>query len=299
MAEKLKIKLAPHRSIADSLRVIPYDTLRDRVVDCCLEAAYNLPAEVLSALKAAFEKESSVIGKECLAQCIDNAAIAAQERMPLCQDTGIAVFFVEMGEYVRLDRGSIYEAISEGVEIGYQKGFLRKSMVTDPLFKRKNTKTNCPPIIHLHLVPGDKIQVTLAPKGGGSENMSALRMLKPSEGREGVKKFVVESVIAAGGNPCPPTIVGVGIGGNFEESALLAKKALLRPLGQPNEDPDYAALEQEILAEINASGIGPQGLGGDVTSLAVHIDYLPCHIASMPVAVNLNCHAARHASFEL
>ena len=182
---------------------------------------------------------------------------------------------------------------------GYKDGFLRKSIVSDPLFARKNTTDNTPPIIHLTMVPGDRISVILAPKGGGSENMSALKMLKPSDGRQGVVDFVTQTVINAGGNPCPPVIVGVGIGGTFEQAALLAKKALLRQVNTPAEDAEYADLEKEILQKINASGVGPQGLGGDTTALAVHINHHPCHIASLPVAVNINCHAARHAGFEL
>jgi len=217
----------------------------------------------------------------------------------LCQDTGFAVFFIEIGSEVMIDHGTVAEAVNAGVREGYKKFFLRKSIVADPLFDRKNTFDNTPAVIHLSQVPGDKLHIVLAPKGGGSENMSALKMLKPSEGRQGVVDFVVNAVVSAGGNPCPPTIVGVGIGGTMEYAAYMAKKALLRKTGEASPDPRYADLEAEILAKINASGVGPQGLGGNTTALAVHIEFHPCHLASMPVAVNLNCHAARHAEVTL
>ena len=287
------------RPPGERMRHIAFDDIVERTAACCFEAASRLPEDVLAAIRTAAEKESSELGKGFLTQYLENAKIAAEHPMPICQDTGFAVFFVEMGDRLRIDGGTIYEALTAGVAKGYKEGFLRKSIVRDPLFGRANTGDNTPPIIHLTLVPGEKLNVILAPKGGGSENMSALKMLKPSDGRDGVVKFVTETVIAAGGNPCPPTVVGVGIGGTFEKAAFLAKKALLRKLGEPNPKPEYAELEREILAKINASGVGPQGLGGDTTSFAVHIEEFPCHIASLPVAVNLNCHAARHAGFEL
>ena len=299
MGEKLKLALKPARSMADAIRTISFDEVVEAVRLSCLAAATHLPEDVLAALEKAYQNETRPTARELLRQCLENAAIARRENMPICQDTGFAVFFVEMGSMLKLDRGSIYEAITEGTRQGYRDGFLRKSIVKDPLFQRKNTQDNTPPIVHLTLEPGDRLKVILAPKGGGSENMSALKMLKPSDGRAGVVDFVVQSVVAAGGNPCPPTIVGVGIGGTFEKAAFLAKKALLRKIGSTNPDPEYAALEQEILEKINASGVGAQGLGGDTTALAVHIENFPCHIASLPVAVNLNCHAARHAGFEL
>ena len=299
MSEKLKLKLAPNRSMAECMRTVAFADVVEMVRLCCLSAAVNLPEDVLAALEKAYANESKPLAKELIGQCLENARIAKAENMPICQDTGFAVYFVEMGTNVRIEGGTISEAITEGTRQGYRDGFLRKSIVTDPLFKRKNTTDNTPPIIHLTMVPGDKINVILAPKGGGSENMSALKMLKPSDGRDGVVKFVTDTVINAGGNPCPPLIVGVGIGGTFEQAALLAKKALLRKTGTLHEDAEYAELEQEILARINASGVGPQGLGGDTTALAVHINYHPCHIASLPVAVNINCHAARHAGFEM
>ena len=296
-SKKLKLKIGA--SPQDMLRVVPFQQVVDAVSACCLQAACQLPEDVSAALNRALQFEQGELGRDFLQQCLENARIAAAERLPICQDTGFAVFFVEIGELVKLDGGSIYEAITAGVADGYRRGYLRKSIVSDPLFQRKNTTDNTPPIIHLSIVPGNRLSVILAPKGGGSENMSALRMLKPSDGRDGVIDFVTETVVKAGGNPCPPTIVGVGIGGTFEQAAFLAKKALLRPVGQQSDDADYAGLEREILARINQSGVGPQGLGGSVTALAVHINYYPCHIASLPVAVNLNCHAARHAGFEL
>ena len=299
MAEKLKLKLNPDRTLADSIRTVAFDEVVEAVRLCCLAAATKLPEDVLQSLQDALKKESNVLARELIEQCLENARIAREENMPICQDTGFAVYFVEMGTMVRLDHGTIYEAITEGTRRGYKDGFLRKSIVSDPLFARKNTTDNTPPIIHLTMVPGDRINVILAPKGGGSENMSALKMLKPSDGRQGVVDFVTQTVINAGGNPCPPVIVGVGIGGTFEQAALLAKKALLRKVNTPAEDAEYADLEKEILQKINASGVGPQGLGGDTTALAVHINHHPCHIASLPVAVNINCHAARHAGFEL
>lgn len=265
----------------------------------CGKAACDLPADVLEALKRSRGKETADRGKDFFDQYLLNAKIAETERLPLCQDTGFAVFFIEMGNQAAIDHGTVREAVNAGVREGYKKFFLRKSIVADPLFDRKNTFDNTPAIIHLDQVSGDQLRIVLAPKGGGSENMSALRMLKPAEGRAGVVDFVVNSVIAAGGNPCPPTIVGVGIGGTMEYAAFMAKKALLRKVGEPSSDPRYADLEKEILQKINASGVGPQGLGGDTTALAVHIEFHPCHLASMPVAINLNCHAARHAEVVL
>lgn len=276
------------------MRTIQFDAVADAVAALCLKAAYDLPADVMQGLEEAFERERSGRGRVFLEQCIENARIAARERMPICQDTGFAVYFIEMGEEVRIDGGSLYDAVNAGTARGYTAGYLRKSIVGDPLFRRVNTGDNTPAVIHLELVPGDKLSILLAPKGGGSENMSALKMFPPSAGREGLMEFVVDTVTRAGGNPCPPTIVGVGVGGTFEKVAYLAKKALLRPLGQPHPEEPYAALERELLEKINASNVGPQGLGGDATALAVHVEYFPCHIASLPVAVNLNCHAARH-----
>ena len=280
-------------------RTVSFEAVAQAVEDLCGRAACDLPQDVLERLRLMEARETSELGRDFFAQYFENARIAREERMPLCQDTGFAVCFVELGDRVRFDHGTIYEAISEGVARGYRRHFLRKSIVNDPLFDRKNTQDNTPPVIHLELVPGEKLHITLAPKGGGSENMSAIRMLKPSDGRQGVVDFAVETLRKAGGNPCPPTVVGMGIGGTFEKAAFLAKKALLRKTGEPNPDPRYAELEAEILEKINATGVGPQGLGGAVTSLAVHIEFFPCHIASLPVAINVNCHAARHAEVEL
>ena len=280
-------------------RIVSFEAVAEAVADLCGKAACDLPPDVLDRLRQMEARETSELGRDFFAQYLENARIAREERMPLCQDTGFAVCFVELGDRVRFDRGTVYEAISEGVARGYREHFLRKSIVNDPLFDRKNTQDNTPPVIHLELVPGEKLHITLAPKGGGSENMSAIRMLKPSDGRQGVVDFAVETLRRAGGNPCPPTVVGMGIGGTFEKAAFLAKKALLRKIGEPNPDPRYAELEAEILEKINATGVGPQGLGGSVTSLAVHIEFFPCHIASLPVAINVNCHAARHAEVEL
>lgn len=281
------------------MRTILFETVVAEVRAMCGKAACLLPPDVLEALKNSSAAETSELGKAFFQQYLENADIAAKENMPLCQDTGFAVYFVEMGTDAVLDHGTVEEALTEGTKQGYKDFYLRKSIVSDPLFDRKNTTSNTPCIVHFKSVPGDKLKITLAPKGGGSENMSALKMLKPSEGRDGVVKFVVDSVVNAGGNPCPPTVVGVGIGGTMEYAAFLAKKALLRKVGEPSADPRYAELEAEILEKINASGVGPQGLGGKITSLSCHIEFFPCHLASLPVAVNINCHAARHAEVEL
>ncbi|MDD3702771.1 MAG: fumarate hydratase [Victivallaceae bacterium] len=278
------------------MRYIKFEDIENAVRDLCLSAAYDLPDDVLNALQNSRSTETSDRGKMFLDQCIENAAIAATERLPICQDTGSAVYFVELGRDAQICGGTLYDAINSGTARGYQDGYLRKSIVNDPLFNRVNTGNNTPAVIHLELVLGDCLKITLAPKGGGSENMSRIKMLTPQAGVPGVINFVVNAVTEAGGNPCPPVIVGIGIGGTFEKVAYLAKKALLRKVGAPNPNPDYATLEEEILKKINSSQVGPQGLGGNSTALAVHIEYFPCHIASLPVAVNLNCHAARHAS---
>jgi fumarate hydratase subunit alpha len=277
------------------MRTVPWRDVVAAVKDLCLAAAYDLPDDVERALKRSLTKEQSPLGKSILKSLVENAAIARGRRVPLCQDTGFAVFFVELGSSAVIEGGALTEAINEGVRLGYREGFLRASIVDDPIFRRKNTGDNTPAIIHLSIVSGDRLRIMLAPKGGGCENMSAIAMLKPADGKEGVIDFVVRTVTKAGPNPCPPTVVGVGIGGTAEMAMALAKKALLRPLHEPHADPEYAELEKTILDAINASGIGPQGLGGSITALAAHIESHPCHIASLPVAVNLNCHAARHA----
>ncbi|MDO8427145.1 MAG: fumarate hydratase [Deltaproteobacteria bacterium] len=257
----------------------------------CISAACDLEPDVASAIRAAKAKEESPLGAEVLGQIIENFEIAGKEGLPMCQDTGISVFFIEVGRTVELD-SSLEEAVNEGVRQGYKDGYLRKS-VCHPL-KRTNTGDNTPAIIHTEIAEGDKIKIKIAPKGAGSENMSRLKMLKPAEGVQGIKDFVVETVSMAGGNPCPPIVVGVGVGGSFEKSAILAKKALLRPVGTPNPDKDLNTLEVEMLDKINRLGIGPMGFGGTTTALAVHIEAFPCHIASLPVAVNIQCHADRH-----
>ncbi len=278
------------------MREISYDELVETVKNLCMEANYYLPGDVLDALKRAYEKEESSIGKEILAQIIENNEIARKEKLAICQDTGFAVFFVELGEEVKIKGGNYLDAFNEGVRQGYKEGYLRKSIVNDPVFDRINTKDNTPCIVHTEIVPGDKMKITICPKGGGAENMSTVKMLTPAQGIEGVKQAVIEQVKNAGGKPCPPIIVGVGIGGTFEKCAILAKKALLRPIGSKNPDPRYAQVEEELYEEINKLGIGPMGLGGTTTCLAVHIETHPCHIASMPMAININCHAARHKS---
>lgn len=265
--------------------------------EMAIKANTELGEDMLNGFKKAIEKEESPLGKDILEKLILNAQIAREGKIPICQDTGFAVIFVELGQEVHITDGSLVDAIQEGVRRGYSDGYLRKS-ICHP-FTRENTKDNTPCVIHVEIVPGDRLKLIFAPKGGGSENMSRVTMLTPAAGVEGVKEFVVQRVKESGPNPCPPTIVGVGIGGTFEKAALLAKKALLRELGSKNPDPELQKLEEEWLHTINNLGIGPQGLGGSTTSLAVHIEMMPCHIASLPVAVNIQCHAARHEEIEL
>jgi len=274
------------------MREIDVKLMTEKVRDLCMRANTDLGEDVLQAFDRAMVQEESSLGIEILKELKENARIAKEEGVPLCQDTGFAVVFVELGQDVHLIGGNLNEAIEEGVRQGYRDGYLRRS-ICHP-FTRVNTGDNTPAIIHTEVVPGDKIRVIVAPKGGGSENMSRVVMLTPSDGIEGIKRYVVQRVRESGSNPCPPTIVGVGIGGTFERAALLAKKSLLRPLGSKNPDPELDRLESEILTEINRLGIGPQGLGGRTTSLAVHILLMPCHIASFPLAVNIQCHAQRH-----
>jgi len=280
------------------VREIAYDKIVDAVRRMTVQAASDLGADVEAALEQAFEKEESPVGRGILEQLVENARIARRNQDPICQDTGFHVFFVEMGTEVRVGGGNLYDAIVEGLRRGSAEGYLRNSILADPL-ERVNTGDNTPPVIHVEFVEGDSFKITLAPKGGGSENMSRLCMLKPADGEEGVKNFVIETIEAAGGNPCPPVVVGVGIGGTFEKCAILAKKALTRPVGSRNPDERYARMELELLERINKLGVGPMGLGGRVTALDVHIETYPCHIASLPVAVNVNCHAARHSEVEL
>jgi fumarate hydratase subunit alpha len=279
------------------MREIHVEEIRDNVAQMCVDAAYNVSEDVLTAFDRALETETAPSAKEILSLLKENARIAQEEHIPVCQDTGIAIFFVEIGQDLRIKNGFIVDAINEGVRKGYREGYLRKSVV-DPL-TRRNTGDNTPAIIYSELVPGDKLKISFMPKGAGSENMSVFRMLRPTEGVEGIKSFVLECVEKAGANPCPPVVIGVGIGGDFEKAALLAKKALLRPVGSPNAKLDLASLEEMLLKTVNKTGIGPEGLGGKVTAMAVHVESFPCHIASLPVAVNINCHAARHKTIIL
>jgi fumarate hydratase subunit alpha len=281
------------------VRTIPYKRIVDSVRTLCLKAAFDLPGDVSAALARARRTEVSARGKRILSHIAENARIARSQCIPLCQDTGIAVFFADVGAEVRVAGGALTDAINEGTRLGYAQGFLRPSMVSDPVYHRKNTFTNTPAVIHLSSVKGARLSITLAPKGGGSENMSSLLMLKPGDGEAGVIDAAVSSVKKAGGNPCPPVIVGIGIGGAAETAVLLSKKALVRPLGTRHPHKRFAALERKILSNINLSGIGPGGLGGTVTALDVHIETFPCHIATLPVAVSLSCHAARHATVVL
>lgn len=261
-----------------------------------MDCNYFIGKDIMSALEKACENEQSPVGRSVLSQIIENDRIAAKEEIPLCQDTGMSVLFVEYGDKVIIEDGSFDEALNEGVRQAYEEGCLRKSVVADPVFDRVNTRDNTPAIIHTKIVSGNTIKITAGGKGFGSENMSAIKMLTPSYGVEGVKQFILDTVFKAGPNPCPPIVVGVGIGGTFERAAQLAKKATFRPIDTKNEDERYAALEDELLNEINKMGFGPAGLGGNTTAIGVNIETSPTHIAGMPVAVNICCHAARHAT---
>lgn len=277
------------------MREIQASKITEKVAEICVDANYHLEQDVVDALEDGLRKEESPTGKAIIEQILENAKIAREGVFPLCQDTGFSVFFVELGQNVHISGGTLNEAITAGVRKGYGEGFLRKSIVIDPL-RRTNTKDNTPPVIWTDIVPGENLKITIAPKGGGSENMSEVAMLTPADGAEGVKKFVIDKVSRSGGNPCPPIVVGVGIGGTFEKVAWLAKKSLLRPIGDRHPDPYYAEMELDLLDKVNKLGIGPQGLGGRTTALDVHIEVFPCHIASLPAAVNIQCHADRHKS---
>jgi len=274
------------------MREIPAAKITETISRLFIEANTQLGEDVLQAFDQAYEKEESPVGREVIDELRENARIARDDAMPICQDTGLAVVFVEIGQDVHVIDGDLNEAIHEGVRRGYEEGYLRKS-ASHPL-SRKNTGDNTPAIIHVEIVPGDRIHLIAAPKGGGSENMSGLAMLTPAAGREGVIEYVVKRVRQAGANPCPPIVVGVGIGGTFEKAAILAKQAIIRPVGTKNPDPDCAGIEEEILKKVNDLGIGPQGYGGRITALDVNVEIFPCHIASLPVAVNIQCHASRH-----
>ncbi|WP_418616906.1 fumarate hydratase [Ruminococcus sp.] len=281
------------------MRQIKAETVTETVKQLFLDCNYFIGKDIMTALEKARENEKSKVGKSVLTQIIENDKLAAKEEVPLCQDTGMAILFVEYGDKVVIEDGSFEDAVNEGVRQAYKDGYLRKSVVNDPVFDRLNTKDNTPAIIHTRIVKGDKIKITAGGKGFGSENMSAIKMLTPSYGIEGVKKFILDTVRTAGPNPCPPIVVGVGIGGTFERCAQLAKKATFREIETHNEDERYAKLEDELLESINKMGFGPAGLGGTTTAIGVNIETSPTHIAGMPVAVNICCHAARHASAEI
>lgn len=276
------------------MREVQAADIAAKVADLCIQACTVLPPDVVSALEGARDREESSVGRTVLARLLENARLAAAEGAPMCQDTGLAVVFIERGEDVRIVGGDLRSAVDEGVRQGYERGYLRKSVVYSPL-DRRNTGDNTPAVIHTQLVAGDALRIAVAAKGAGSENMSRLQMLSPADGVEGVKRAVVETVETAGASACPPLVVGVGLGGSFEQCALIAKRALLRPLDDVSSDSSAAELERALLDLVNATGIGPMGVGGRVTALAVKVELAPCHIASLPVAVNLQCHAARHA----
>ncbi len=275
------------------MREISVNLIKDKIRDLCIDANYFLGDDIKDSLIHFKNNEKSEIGKDILGNIIENAKIAKEEQLPICQDTGVACVFLEIGQDVHLIDGNLEEAINSGVREGYEKGYLRKSVVKDPI-NRVNTNDNTPAMIYYDIVPGDRVKITVAPKGFGSENMSKLDMLKPSDGLEGVKDFILKVVEEAGPNPCPPMVVGVGIGGTFDKAAYLAKKALLRPVNEENKNEFYANLEKELLEKINELGIGPQGFGGLTTAIGINIEVYPTHIAGLPVAVNINCHATRH-----
>lgn len=276
------------------MKTIHTDEIIAAVERMCMEANYFLGEDVVCAFQKARQAEQSPLGQSVLDRLIENAAIAKDEQVPMCQDTGMAVIFAEVGQDLHIKGLPLTEAINQGIRQGYNKGYLRKSIVKDPTLHRDNTGDNTPTVIHYDIVPGDELRITVAPKGFGSENMGGVKMCRPSDGLEGVINFVLETVDKAGANPCPPIIVGVGVGGDMEKAAIIAKRALLRPVGVHNPDPEWQAVEERLLTEVNKLGIGPQGFGGTQTALAVNIETFPTHIAGMPVAVNINCHAARH-----
>ena len=281
------------------MRTLDTSIIKEKVKSLLLDSSYNIGEKTFEILKKSYELETNFVSKSVLEQIIKNDEIALNENIPMCQDTGMAVIFLEIGQEVYLTGKNLYDAVNEGVKEAYDIGYLRKSVVDDPLFDRINTKDNTPAIIHTDITPGSQVKITVAPKGFGSENMSSIKMLKPSDGVEGVKNFVIETVKKAGPNPCPPIVLGIGVGGTFEKCAYMAKKALTRELGLHNISEKYSNLEKELLEEINKLDIGPAGLGGKTTALAVHIEYFPTHIAGLPVAVNICCHAYRHGSITL
>ena len=281
------------------MKEISVEDIARAVAELAVKACCRLPQDMVDGMRKAHQAEPSPVGKNILEQLLENAAIAANDGIPICQDTGLAVIFADVGQDVRIVGGAFEDAINEGVRRGYVDGYLRKSCVAEPLFDRKNTRDNTPAVIHTRLVPGDSLRLRLAPKGAGSENKSVVKMLVPADGIEGVRKVVLDAVLAAGPNSCPPMVVGVGLGGTMEMAAICAKRAAARDLESRNHDPRYAAFEGELLELINKTGNGPQGLGGLTTALKVHVEWAATHIASLPVAVNINCHAARHAEVTL
>ena len=287
------------------MRTIHYQQVVEAVADLCVRAAYELPPDVLAAIERAAASELNARARRILGQLVENARIARNERIPLCQDTGLAVVFVDQGARVLIepprDRpdATLFDAVNDGVTAGYERGLLRKSVVAEPLNERRNTGTNAPAVIHYRAVAGDSLHISFMAKGGGCENKSRFAMFRPTQGAEAVSAWIVETVKQAGADACPPFVVGVGIGGDFEQCCLLSKRALLREIGSRHRDAFYAHMETDLLAAINRLGVGPQGLGGDTTALAVHIETAPCHIASLPVAVNIECHSHRHASVVL
>lgn len=278
------------------MKIIEYQDVVSEVSRICQEANYDLGEDVVDAFKESVKTEQSEAGKGILNQLIENADIATSNRVPMCQDTGVSVFIVKLGNECAITGGSLYDAINEGVRTGYDEGYLRYSIVDDPI-NRKNTGDNTPAVIHIELVEGDTLDVQMSAKGGGAENMSAMKMLTPSSGISGIKDYIIDTVKHAGPNACPPLVVGIGIGGNFEVAPYLAKKSLFRPLGERHGDDSIAQLEEELHDEVNKLGIGPQGMGGSTTALDIKVETAPCHIAALPVAVNLNCHASRHKHF--
>jgi len=281
------------------MREIHVDQIRDAVAKLAIEANCCLPEDFFTLLREKAKTEPSPVGRDVLCQLVENAEIAAQDRSPMCQDTGLLVVFAEVGQDVHIIGGGFEDAVNTGVAKGYTEGYLRKSSVAEPLFERRNTKDNTPAILHVRIVPGDKLHIKVAPKGAGSENKGALYMLVPADGIEGVKKAVVETIKHAGSSPCPPMVIGVGIGGNMEMACLCAKKACARDVSSKNPDPRYAALEDELLELVNKIGTGPQGLGGRTTAFKVNVEFTSTHIACLPVAININCNAARHAEIAL
>ncbi|MDP8246647.1 MAG: fumarate hydratase [Candidatus Tritonobacter lacicola] len=280
------------------VRDVDVRSIEDGVARMCMETNVLAPDDLIKALKKGMAEEEPGTAREIFRVLLENLEVARNENLPICQDTGMTVVFLDVGQDVHLAGGDVSEAVNEGVRRGYRQGYLRKSVVADPL-RRMNTGDNTPAVIHFSVVPGDKVRVTVVPKGFGSENMSAIRMLKPTEGYEGIKRFVIDTIKNAGANPCPPIVVGIGVGGTFEKAALMSKEALTRPLGKPSGDENTRRMENDLLKEINKLGIGPQGLGGRVTALSVAVNTYPTHIAGLPVALNICCHVYRHASIEI